>query len=110
MKTLSTTELTQLGRAARRGSQLGRAVAELKQRRTADILTPTKLRSLQAVRALVAEHDGDHAAELAVLDDLLAAHGALPDIPTKDHDDAEQDPEQDPAPTGRRRIQWPFGH
>lgn len=103
---LTGTELRQLEQTARRGSPVGRAVAEIRTRRQADSLTPAKLRSLESVRALVEDQGGDHRAELEVLDEILHAHGVYPDEPQ------ETDAQQDGTPARSPRIPpsrgWPF--
>lgn len=61
----------------------GRALSELRRRRRADILDPAKLVALTSARRIVAESElavaGLARDELAVLDEILGAHGVAPD-------------------------------
>lgn len=106
MKPLTAQEIQALGRGAKHGSIAARAAAELRTRRAADTMTTAKLRSLESVRALVADQGGDHRAELEVLDEILAAHGVYPE-PQEIHD--PQHEVQPRSPRLRPGRGWPFG-
>lgn len=83
MKTLSRHELRTLERSAGRSTPTGRALAELRRRRRTDILDGARLVALATARRIVAESElaaaGLARDELAVLDEILSAHGVAPD-------------------------------
>lgn len=83
MKPPSRHELAALERRAGRASPTGRALAELRRRRRTDILDAAKLVALASARRIVAGSElaaaGLARDELAVLDEILGAHGVAPD-------------------------------